>query len=201
MTETGGKGLDVLMSQTLLRSCLRIANNSLELEEEAVLLLDLIVARRWHAIHHDDRSCALQTMTRLMRRNFNNVTYLRVMLRLAELWVDEYDASQAEELTLMMTMNLIESAAEHAVVFNSLNILQHLSRANYEIFIKSFELLVQSGVKVSSLVNKAVNNPKYFPIIRHYLRFLARAPSEYFAFDPLENMQIPKFLTLMPADS
>lgn len=196
ITATGGKGLDVLMSQTLLRCCLRIANNSLELETEAVLLLDLIVSQRWHAIHYEERKRALQTMTMLMRRNFNNVTYLRAMLRLGEMWMDEYDAREAEELTVMMTMNLIE-ATESDVVLNSLEILHRLSHANYEVFIKSYEFLVQSSVKISSLVNKAANNPKYFHIIRYYLRFLAKAPSEYFTFDSLDNMQIPKFISIV----
>lgn len=183
----------MLMSQMLLRNCLNIANNSIELEEEAVLLLDLIVEKKWNEINFEDRKYALQTVTTVMRKNFNNVTYLRVFVRLSEMW--EMNVKQIEEFIIMMSMNLIE-ANDHGVVFYSLNILHLLSRSHYEIFVKSFEFLMQSDVKVSQLINKAVNNPKYFPFIKNYLRFLAKAPSEYFAFDPLENLQIPKFFQL-----
>lgn len=183
----------MLMSQMLLRNCLYIANNSIELEEEAILLLDLIIKKKWNEINFEDRKYALQTVTKVMRKNFNNVTYLRVFVRFSEMW--EMEIRQIEEFVIMMSMNLIETN-DHEVVFHSLNILHILSCSHYEIFVKSFEFLMHSNVKVSHLINKAVNNPKYFPFIRNYLRFLAKAPSEYFAFDPLENLQIPKFFQL-----
>lgn len=181
------------MSQMLMRNCLYIANNSTELEHEAVLLLDLIIEKKWNEINFEERSYALQTVTTLMRKNFNNVAYLRIFLRLSEMW--EHDTRQIEEFIVMMSMNLIE-ASDHEIVSHSLNILHLFGRSHYEIFAKSFDFLVESDVKVSTLITKASNNPKYFPIVRSYLRFLAKAPSRYFAFDPLENLQIPKFFQL-----
>lgn len=191
---TGGKGLDVLMSQLLYRNCLHVANNSFVLRDEAIILLDLIITAKWNEIQHDERMHALQTMSELVRKNFHKATYLRVFLRLSDMW-QQLDERLVEHLTLMMTINLIESS-DHVVVYHSLKILQLFALRHYGIFVKSFDVLVESEVKVSQLVNRAVNNPKYFPFIKDYLKFLAMAPGEYIERDPVENLQIPKFFVI-----
>lgn len=68
----GKKPMNILMSQELLKNCLHILNNSVELEHEALQLLDIIVDSKWKELELDDKQEVQQSVAMVLKKDFGD---------------------------------------------------------------------------------------------------------------------------------
>jgi hypothetical protein len=184
---TGGKGLDILLSQELLANCIYVIENSLELQEDAIQLLELVIDSKLNEISTSDKKIIQQTIFRCLRKNHHKLSCLQVFLKTFD--SSNFDEMESNEIVKIMVMNLIE-VYDQEVIQCSLRIIELI---NQESLNTSFDFLIQNHQKLSNIINKTAESPKYFPLIRILLKFLIKAPNYYFLYDPIDNLKIPKF--------
>jgi hypothetical protein len=200
----GSKPMNILMSQELLKNCLHILNNSVDLEKDAVVLLDLIVDGKWTELALYDKQEIQKNVLSLLKKRYHDALALQILYKIV---ANEgcWNSSQTDtsEIINMMSMNLIEAATPNEeseqVVHISIKILELAFKADQENVAQSLKFIVQHEVKLSDIINKSAVTPKYYSLARELINFLAslstfQHPSvtQYFAIDPPENLRIPK---------
>lgn len=189
------------MSQELLKNCLHVLNNSIDHEQEAVQLLDLIIEAKWNDMEVKERREIEESVWNVLKRNFDDPAVLQVLLKVIDgVW--NFSQEQTDQLVTTMTMNVIEATAsesdEHVLPF-ALKLLSMAFQNNSQNVMTSLDLFIKNNVKLSELVNKAVASPRHFSVVPQLMQFIAtlyvHSGSQCFNNDSLEDWKIPKIFT------
>lgn len=200
----GSKAMNILLSQELLKNCLHILNESAEQEVDAVQLLDIIVDGKFGELDFDEKQQVKLSVWNLLKKRFNDPLTLQVFFKVTLLdgsWFSMSCDDQSQLLKLM-TRNLkdetMQATDEHVLYF-TIKILVAAQKQDPEVAVRVIELLMELDVKLSSVINNAVAQPKLFNVVKELLHFTSLLLSsssqsivKYFTFDPTENIRIPK---------
>lgn len=196
--------MKILLSQELLRNCLHIATNSVDLETEALQLLDIIIETNWMELDEHERQEVQLSMWNLLKKRSDDTLVLQVFCRSEAL--ERLCSGETEQLLLMMIKNLesvnTETAADEHAFYFSLKILIKALKLEEQNSAKIIELLFQHKLPLSVLINGAAKNPKFFSSLKD-LMFLfsalhdfnpnsSNAQFSYSTFDPIDKIKIPK---------
>lgn len=170
-------------------------NNSIEHEQEAVQLLDLIIDAKWNELELEEKREIEGSVWNVLKKSFDDPAVLQVLLKVIDgAW--NFSQEQSDQLVIMMTTNLIEATAsdsnENVLPF-TLKLLSMAFANNPQNIVTSLDFLAKNNVKLSELVNKAVVSVKHFSVVPQLMQFIATIyTSQYFTNDSLEDWKIPK---------
>lgn len=187
--------MGVLMSQELLNNTIHILNKSVDLEQEAIQLLDLIIDGKWSELTLEEKREVKKSSWEFLKRNFKDAMALQVFHKVAML-EGSIDLSQGEVVNALV-VNFKESNDEQVLYF-TVRILALACQQDEHSAGQFLEKIIQHNIKLSSLINTAAENPKLFNLVKDLMHLTSRlitnqhpSVAQYFTLDPPESIRIP----------
>lgn len=188
------------MSQELLQNTLYLANSGdMELQHEAIQLLDLIVERKWLSLGIDEKDQVVNHVLNYINSHPLNSVGLQCLHRTG-LYIEN---ESSVKLVNLMSGNIVKLPFNHEnekAFYFSTKILSSLFKLNPQHLSIFLDMLLKSNVKLSTIINEAFKVPKLFNITNDLVHFaglilISQQPvaTNYLAHDDLvNNLQIPK---------
>lgn len=161
-------------------------NNSIDHRDEAVLLLDLIIEKKWEDLKEPEKFEVQENVLKIFQKSPSDPMILKILLR-------TYNPSTSSHLTPILISNL--KSQDEQVLYFTIKLLIKFCKENLTNVTTTLDLLMQNNIKLSAIVNLSTVNPKHFPIFQEVMTLIAiilQHATMYMSFDPIENMKIPQ---------
>jgi hypothetical protein len=192
--------MNILMSQELLKNSLHVLDNSVEQQEEATQLLDLIIDGKWDELTAEEKQDIEKSVWKAMKKNHDDPMLLQVLIKVTG--SSGFLQEQSDTLIPPMTMNLMDVMSpdynEDLLPF-TVKLLSTAFAQNPQGIPQFLQILLTRSFKLSDVVHKLVSTPKHFNTVKLFLQFIANLTTipdptvaQYFALDPPAAWKIPK---------
>jgi hypothetical protein len=186
--------LSILLSQEIHANCLYLLEESAGLEEDALVLLNLILCGDFGELRQDDIEKTFQCLEDMLNKNSSDELVLQAFYEgiLKKFW------SPGNDVLLLLTENFLkEGVGDKALAF-TVEIITRTMETNPSSKEMLLGIFLKGNVDMVKLINQAVEQPKLFGIVRELLRLLSLLTSH--SSDPVsfrfEELKIPKFFEL-----
>ncbi|CRL00866.1 CLUMA_CG014117, isoform A [Clunio marinus] len=205
---SGPKALSILMSQELLKNTLNVLNTCVELEIDALQLLDIIIDGTKHESVRELDSTQLDeiklSLWSIMKKRYDVPIALQVFYKITmttDAWI--FNQEETTDLVIKMTTNLIEGVEPETnnkqIMHFSIKILMKSFKHNHQNKIKCVEHLMENNLKLSVLINSIIAaNPKFYGLLSELMHFTSLlyvdqhpAIAKYFLYDSISDIKVP----------
>lgn len=191
------------MSQQLLANTLNIVQSSGndELVHESMVLLDLILERKYSDLSMDEKEEVTDTILSHVQRKSDDYIGLQCLLRIIKMGVWNVEKARTNELVSLLSLNVIKfpSSEDHRLLYFSVKGIIEFSRLDLLYLSVFVQRLFTSSIKISNLINEAVRNVKLFVVVKDMMLLAAMIMNHpdaenYLAYDDIvSNLQVSKF--------